>query len=711
MSTNTSPTNAPETHGDFYEKFAGKQQNIAYGLVAVGLLLLAIPISNVILYRWQSLAVFIWGAALSVLVSFVGLWNLLAPVSGGPRQQADRLRVTVLLVLAGVGLLTALLGMFLPFSKPPFSGTNYPDIFKGDLAKWRERENAWALTRLAAALLGGLVLMFIGMIQARVFERTSPGLRRLLYGYNAILTSILLVLIVGLLNFLPYLRVQPFSYANEAVDWTRAGIHTLNPATKNVLADLKQPVKVYILGSTADRVAFEMRSLLEKCRDINPQLTWEQLSRDRNPLAMLELLQEYQLSDSEGVLVVYGTKPSIVHDFIKRNDLFEQKSFGDPSNRFAFKGENALLNSLTLLTSNKTKAVVYFTQGNGELSFQERGADRIDVGMGALIDDLNRANYQARELTVAPDTDKIPDDADIVVVARPREEVPAKFVKALRDYLSGVNRKDGKKGKLMLLFDVVQRGGKGPMARTGLEALAAEHGVRVGDNRVISPNEEREPLRLAAYTNPASKNPIARAFNNETERPTPFLFYSARTVTPAPTNPGQPAPSPAETLMVPFDRYLYLIDTDLNASPAGLVQELNQLGQKNPQQARSKLVPEPSLAVTVTEGKTPAPIPGPGHEFMAKEGQPRMVVFGDATWVSNRLEQQLAPRPFNLFVSCLSWLAERADIGTRVPPTQHDMFHLNAPPDSGGRLLLLPGILIIVSVLALGLGVWVVRRR
>ena len=107
--------------------------------------------------------------------------------------------------------------------------------------------------------------------------RTRPNLRRLLYGYNAVLSSLLLVLIVGLLNVLPYSGVQPFSRANESIDWTRAGIHTLHPATTNLLTDLKQPVTVYVLGSSGDRVMFETTALLEKCRAVNPQLNWEQL--------------------------------------------------------------------------------------------------------------------------------------------------------------------------------------------------------------------------------------------------------------------------------------------------------------------------------------------------------------------------------------------------------------------------------------------------
>jgi hypothetical protein len=711
MSNIPSPNNPPVTSGDIYERLAAQRQNVAYGFIVVGLALAAIPISNVALYRWQSLAFFLWGAALSLLVIGAGIWTLMAESAGTLRDQADRLRVAVLIVLGGAGLLTALLGLMLPFSSPPFSVTNYPDIFEGGVRKWRERENAWAVTRLVGALLGGLVLMFVGLMQARTFERTSPNLRRLLYGYNAILTSVLLILIVGLINLLPYSGVRPFSYANEATDWTRTGIHSLHPATKNVLAELKEPVKAYVLGSTNDQVIFETNALLEKCRAIAPQLSWEQLSPFRNRSDVQELMKEYQLPDPEGVLLVYGTKPNTVHDFIKRSDLFEQKFSGEASRQFAFKGENALLNSLTFLSSGKKKAVVYFTQGNGEMDFNGRQSDErgLDGGMGILIDELNRINYDCHDLTVTANTDKIPEDADIVVIARPREEYPAKFVTALRDYLNGTNRKDNKKGKLFVLFDVVQRGGKGPIIRTGLEALAAEHGVRLGDNRVLDVSNRQEPLLFTTIANTRSTNPIARSFTSE-EGSLLFYLYKARTVEPSqPANPpgAPPAPNPAETLLTTLPNQLLIVETDLDTAPRALITDLMRAG---PQKISEKLSRSPiSCAVTVAEGKTQAPFPG--HEFEAKEGQPRMVVFGDASWISNPLLQQFAPNHFNLFSSCLSWLAGRSDIGTRVPPTQHDLYRIKAAPGSGWRLMLLPGALMILGVLGLGVGVWVVRRR
>ncbi len=681
---------------------------IAYGLIGAGVALAAIPIANVIQNNWQSLAVFVWGAALSLFVLITGLLYLTSEVSGGSvRNEADRLRICVLIVLGGVGLLTALLGFVLPFGQPPLSVTNYQNIFGGGVKAWRERANVWPLVRVAAALIGGLMLMFLGLVQARTFERTRPNLRRLMYGYNAIFSSMLLILIIGLLNLLPYSGVRPFSYANESIDWTRAGIHSLHPATKNVLTEMKQPVKVYLLGSSSDRVMFEMKTLLEKCQTINPQFTWEQLSRDRNPGDISGLMRKYQVPDSEGVLVVYGTKPDEVTDFIKTNDLFEAGGMGDARQRFVFKGENALVNALTYLSAGQSKATVYFTQGSGELAYNDRFATQPDVGMGALIEELGRVSYQTHELSVKANTDKIPEDADIVVIARPVRPMPENFLKALRDYLHGTGRKDNKKGKLVVLFDVVLEGGKDVMARTGLEGLMGEYGVRVGDNEILN-LQSANPLRMQGIADFRSTNPIARAFSNEAEGTTSvFFFEKVRTVEASKANPpGMPAANSADNLVLTSPNLPIILQTDLSANPRALLREMLTDQKKLMQNLKESL----PLAVTVSEGKTAAP-PIPGHEGLGKEGQPRMVVFGDASWVSNRLLQQAAPNNFNLFTSCLSWLVERPDIGNRVPPSQHDIYRLKAPPNSGLRLLLLPGFLMVLGVLALGVGVWVVRRR
>src|SRR5262249_34884840 len=160
-------------------------------------------------------------------------------------------------------------------------------------------------------------------------------------------------------------------------------------------------------------------------------------------------------TDPYGLLVVYGTEPNTSYDFIKYDDLISQEfgPRGTTSSKFTFKGENALMRSIVYLTENKTKAVVYFTQGNGEPDLNDSGAGGMaggEGGLGQLRDRVGRSNYDVKELKFGPGFKAVPADADVVVVARPGgngQPLPEVGVRALRDFVSGAGGK--KKGKLV----------------------------------------------------------------------------------------------------------------------------------------------------------------------------------------------------------------------------------------------------------------------
>jgi hypothetical protein len=113
----------------------------------------------------------------------------------------------------------------------------------------------------------------------------------------------------------------------------------------------------------------------------------------------------------------------------------------------------------------------------------------------------------------------------------------------------------------------------------------------------------------------------------------------------------------------------------------------------------------------VSESKNAAP-PIPGHEGLRGESQPRLVVFGDATWVSN---QAIAGRNgrdnYDLFASCVNWLRERPDVGAQpIPDKTREEYKL--PPDASlVRLVITPILMLLMTVICLGTGVWIVRRR
>jgi hypothetical protein len=208
---------------------------------------------------------------------------------------------------------------------------------------------------------------------------------------------------------------------------------------------------------------------------------------------------------------------------------------------------------------------------------------------------------------------------------------------------------------------------------------------------------------------PGSSNRIAQKFAKPGEEPEPFIFVDARTVSAGPQNPGMPPRYTVDDLMVlssPNDQ-LVIGESNLGIEPDALMAGF----RGNEAELEKRLIRTPPVfAVAVSEGGNQSP-QIPGHDFMRNtESKPRMLVFGDAGWISDR---GLASRGdnYDLFVSCLNWLHERPEIGTQ-PIADKVKAEYNLPPDiSPPRLLFMPGLVILLFVICAGTGVWLVRRR
>lgn len=591
--------------------------------------------------------------------------------------------------------------------------------FVGGMEAW-QGEGGWRVWACVLAGLIGLAIMFFSLTLARAEERSVPVLRRLLYGYNAVLTGLLVLAILVGVNVLVYLYAPPFS------DWTAAGIYSLDSKSKNILANLDQPVKVYVMLSEGED-AGDLKNLLENCQAVTNKLTVEYLSVHREPKRVGELIHRYQLPGESGILVVYGTDPNESHQFIKaRDELFEVERGAtrrDPP-RLKFKGEDALVSTIEYLKSGKSKAVVYFTQGNGELDLEDSSLSTglIDKGAGLLRDRLQKSNYEVKGLKIgiAKDTqgktvvaEKIPDDAAVVIVAGPRQPLAADTLKALRDYLKPADPKK-KKGKLIAFLDVVVQDGK--MVQTGLEPLLAEFNVQVENNRILSLRDMRviskgggnlqevvvNPQRVSVTPNPAltEQNPIAKAFEGLA-----LPLDDVRVVRPA--KGAAPGAFRAEVLLQTSDIGVWAEDN--LSDPTGLA---NEYYTSRREDLRKKISREPlPVAVVVSEAGAGPDARDP-HQFMNQQpgrDTPRLVVFGDATVASNRYMRGSDTTVYSLIASSLSWLRERPEnIG--IEAKKRDVFALS-PTTNISRLIWLPAGLMLFGIVGLGLGVWVVRRR
>src|SRR5262249_22258196 len=181
-------------------------------------------------------------------------------------------------------------------------------------------------------------------------------------------------------------------------------------------------------------------------------------------------------------------------------------------------------------------------------------------GLQPLRDRLTRQkNLEVKELKLDASVKKVPDDASVVVVARPTRTMPPAGVDALRTWMRA------KKGKMMVLLDPVMReqGDSRVMVPTGLEGLLAEYSVKVGNDLVYNAGYN-DPRLVEAFTNPEAQNPVARAFFGERVATVFAFLEGTRTVEPAKQG-GGPGPT-AESLMG-TQQQVYWVEKDLNVNP------------------------------------------------------------------------------------------------------------------------------------------------
>jgi hypothetical protein len=631
---------------------------------------------------------FAWLTVAAGLLSLVGLgaglFQLLRSQDGFP--EPDTTRLLVLAVGGLTGLVVSVTGLVLAWQ--------WWDVYLAWL-KGEEGAGGWKMWVSLGALFGGLAVMFAGLQLARTEERSNATLRRLLYGYNAFLAALLLLAVLAVGNVLAYVKFA------TPVDFTASSMYTLSSRSRNLLEGLDKPTRIYVLLTTGDLLQQEMQTLLTNCREVNDKIQVEYVSPDLDDQRVADLEEKYSFSGRLGVLVVSGTKgKDESHQFIPRNDLF---TFDQARGKeLVFKGEDALMTALAALSEGKSKPVLYFTQGHGELDLNDTDPGRIDQGCGILRRRLEKRNYDVKPLQFSPANPQVPDDAAVVVIARPSQPFARNQVQALRNYLTPPDPKK-KKGKLLALFDVVLSP-EGTMGQTGLEPLMAEFNVQVGNERILNLTLEN-PAQVLALMNPelVERNPLVRAFRRQ-----PFGFYNARPV--QPLNKPESAPpgrgSTAESLMLVPPSLAIWAEPNLRADAAQLAADLRANDAEIDKKVSRQPVP---VAVVVTD---PSASTDP-HAFMRPptEGAPRMAVFGDATFASNRFTNEDGPAIYyELIANTIDWLREKPhNIG--IEPKNRNIFTLDTNTVDKARMILLPSALLFLAILGLGTGVWLVRRQ
>lgn len=717
----------PPTGVTLEEWMAARRDTLANVLLAGAVLLAIIPLLQLVLnFRSHSgnLFVGVWGAVLCLVVLFGGLYlKIEQPTTGAAPD--GRYRLLALGLGGAAGLVTFLLGIALPLGPwaayfvPPEPGVGTPAVPL--LRVWKD--NWWRIGAVGLATVGGLALMFLSLQAARGVERVSANMRRLLYGYNAVLTGLLLLAILGLVNVLAYVHVPPFTLLSKQIDWTPSQLYTLSPASVEILEkEVTGSVEILVLMPLSTPLVADIKRLIDNVRQHNKNINAEYVSPDANSREFRKIFSQYStlmtssgmLRDRDfmagriGVIVVYRQEGKDDAQFIPYRELFTEPG-GDSSYRIIFKGEDMLMRTLRKLIE-KEPTKVYFTKGHGELPLREETVGMIPGARGGDLAELTRQlegrrPYQFKEVTLGPEGGTGLEDADVVVVARPTTPFSPKAVEALRRYVRPTGT--SKKGKLIVLLDTRARNGE--MLKTGLEGLLREFNVKVGNDRLLAWDDAPEEVPVCG--DPRSDNRVAQAFSPRRANVTGFLFREPRRLDAVQAN----VPTlRVDSMLITFPGYPVYEESNLTASAVDLRTAYAKRLEAGEVPEDRKRKAGLTVAMGISETPPRAGLPA-GHAPVQGEAVPRLVVFGDASWLTSRsLTSRGGAGNLDLFDSCISWLRGRSGLGKGVAdPKQVTEFTLRGKinPNQVSRLQWLPLWLLLITIASLGGGIWLIRRR
>lgn len=256
---------------------------------------------------------------------------------------------------------------------------------------------------------------------------------------------LILTVIAGLVavNFIAVTQDKKF-------DFTSDRLNSLSEQSEKVVGTLKEPIRLVLLyrgdqvDGRAKRIVQELGGKYEAVSTLFKTETY-------NALQHPDLAQKYEFNRGSGPIALYVVKGE---KFLKVNTPGDMPT------------EEEVTRTLVRMTKEKKKKI-YFTSGHGEhsLDFQPGGE-----AIGLLKADLE-VSYEISRLELFKDA-AVPQDANLVVVAGPKQRFLQAESDALRDFAA-------RGGALFFAID--------PDSDHGLASLLKVFGLEYANNYVLDP--------------------------------------------------------------------------------------------------------------------------------------------------------------------------------------------------------------------------------
>lgn len=468
--------------------------------------------------------------------------------------------------------------------------------------------------------------------------------RNLKYGSNSVILVVAVVVIAVLVNLL-------VGMADLKLDLTPNKLFSLSDVTKKQLKDLKQEVQIIGLfddgkiGASDDyKEVTDLLGLYEK----NSNIKVKYVDPDKNPGILNELDPDDTMDLSSASFVVKSTVNG--KEKKKKLDYYDLFTTDYTENYEQYKtgstAEQGFTGAIKYVTAEVTP-VVYFTEGHNEIN--------VDSEYENLKYFLDKNNYLVKKLNLLT-TDKIPEDAELVIVASPKNDITIGERDVLETYL-----KNG--GKAVFMFDYLEN----DPSYDQLNNLLSTYNVAVNYDKVKETNSNNH-LPNDEYTivlDVPSNSIIPQAFNT--------LINNSRSIS------------------ILKNTKEYIKTTSLMSTSDGAVGEM----------------------VNKSRGED---LKGPLDIAVAVENQggtktSKILVMGNASFISNSAADaygQYYNYSITFFLQAMSWMIDKTD--EIIVPAKENVN--NAIQITQLQSSMMGGVLIVIfPLLILGSGLMVYLRR
>lgn len=452
-----------------------------------------------------------------------------------------------------------------------------------------------------SVLIIGLVLLFLALVLSpRAVAIFMVG-RQGRYGGNVIVMTVAFFAIAVLVNFLLFRNPT-------RVDITATRVFTLAPQSRQILENLAIPVRAnafFVPGDTRSTFARQQaEDLLNEFQRRSNNFTYRFIDPELNrPLALKYNVTEY---------------PTIVFEDLNTEKQQAINIFTEPD----------FITAILIATGVEQKKVYYLTGHKEAASTRDFLTGNVqDEGLDFAISGMQRDNYAVLPLNLKQDG-RIPEDAAVVVIAGPQQELDEQEKEALVNYIKNGNGKSENTsgGRLVMLFD--------PKTPQSWLDLLATWGITLGNDNIADAVSSVAGQMLTPLVQRAN----AQFFTSDIPiaNPVGVTFF--------------PAVTSVETVVPREDIPFYIRITPLAfTTPASWLESDPEKVNYDPGTDRRgpfvvAMVIEASGVLDETERHLPA----------------KLVIFGDSDFAKNRFFA--SNDNADLFLNSINWLAEDYDI-------------------------------------------------